>query len=233
MRIQDCDWQAIEDYLKRDDRVVLPLGSTEQHARLSLCTDVILAEKVAIEASEPLGVPVYPALPYGLTPYFMAYPGTVSLRLATYLALIEDILESLASHGFRRIVIINGHGGNQPAASLAREWACRKSGLRVKFHNWWNGPETRKILDSIDSVASHASWMESFPWTRPENVLQPEGEAGLYDLARLHCLNPQEVRACIGIGNYGGAFRKPDEVMEKVWQAGVEEVRRVITEDWP
>lgn len=232
MRIHDCDWQIIENYLKKDDRVVLPLGSVEQHARLSLCTDAILAEKVCVDAARPLGVPVYPVLSYGVTPFFMAYPGTVSLRQTTYLAVIEDILDSLASHGFRRIVLINGHGGNQPAAHLLQEWRYRHPDIRTKFYNWWNGPETQKIIHAIDPVAAHASWMESFPWTRPKHIVQPDGAAQMHDAEYLRRLNFQELRACIGLGNCGGVFHKPDEDMDKVWQMGVAEVRRVIDEDW-
>ena len=122
MRVADMDWRMIEDWVRRDDRCVLPLGSTEQHAGLSLATDSILSERVSIEAAEPLGVPVFPVLPYGLTPYFTAFPGTISLRVATYAAVLRDVLDSLKGAGFRRILIVNGHGGNQPAASLAREW---------------------------------------------------------------------------------------------------------------
>lgn len=59
MRISDMHWQQVEAYLGQDDRAVLPLGSTEQHAYLSLSTDSILAERVAVEAAEPLGVPVF------------------------------------------------------------------------------------------------------------------------------------------------------------------------------
>lgn len=66
----------LEEYLRRDDRIVLPTGSTEQHAYLSLCTDNTLAERVCVEAAEPLGVPVLPVLPYGITPRFAAYPGS-------------------------------------------------------------------------------------------------------------------------------------------------------------
>jgi creatinine amidohydrolase len=61
-RIADLNWMQVEGYLERDDRIVLPLGSTEQHAYLSLATDSLLAERVAVEAAEPLGVPVLPAL---------------------------------------------------------------------------------------------------------------------------------------------------------------------------
>jgi len=60
----------VEEYLRDDDRAVLPLGSTEQHAYLSLSVDSILSEQVAVDAAEPLGVPVFPAMPYGPTPSF-------------------------------------------------------------------------------------------------------------------------------------------------------------------
>ena len=70
----------LEAYLESDDRIVLPLGSIEQHGYLSLGVDMILSERVSVEAAEPLGVPVLPSLPYGLTPYFAAYPGSPTLQ---------------------------------------------------------------------------------------------------------------------------------------------------------
>ncbi len=115
MRIRDTNWMQVERYLEQDDRCVVPLGSTEQHGYLSLMTDTILPERVAVEAAEPLGVPVFPALPYGVAPYFLGYPGTIALRLDTYLSVIGDILDSLHGAGFRRILLVNGHGGNRPA----------------------------------------------------------------------------------------------------------------------
>src|ERR1700684_221044 len=115
----------IEEYLRHDDRVVVPIGSTEQHGYLSLGTDAILAERVAVEAAEPLGVPVLPALPFGMAPYWAAFPGSMSLRLSTYVEVLRDLLDGLESQGFRRIAIINGHGGNMPAAGVIREWLCQ------------------------------------------------------------------------------------------------------------
>src|SRR5262249_19500414 len=87
MRIEDCNWLQVEDYLQREDRLAIPLGSIEQPAYLSLGVDRILSGRVADEAAEPLGVLVMPSLPYGLTPYFAAYPGSPSLRTETYGAL--------------------------------------------------------------------------------------------------------------------------------------------------
>src|SRR5262249_10682798 len=102
----------LEEYLQRDDRIVLPVGSTEQHAYLSLETDTITAERLAGEAAEPLGIPVLPVLAYGITPGFGAYPGSPTLRIETFIAVVTEILESLYGQGFRRVAIVNGHGGN-------------------------------------------------------------------------------------------------------------------------
>ncbi|MCB0042395.1 MAG: creatininase family protein, partial [Caldilinea sp.] len=140
MRISDMNWMQVEEYLKNDDRAVLPLGSTEQHAYLSLSVDSILAARVAEEAAEPLGVPVFPVVSYGLTPYFQSFPGTVTLRIETYMRLVRDILDSLYHSGFRRVLIVNGHGGNSPVDGLVTEWMADHPGTRVKFHNWWNAP---------------------------------------------------------------------------------------------
>lgn len=95
------DWRMIEDWVRHDDRAVLPLGSTEQHAGLSLATDAILAERMAVEAAEPLGIPVFPVMPFGLAPYFQAYPGSITLRVATLCAVVGDVLDSLKRGGFR------------------------------------------------------------------------------------------------------------------------------------
>src|SRR5438309_1303999 len=142
MHVSEMNWMMVEEYLKRDDRCVLPLGSTEQHAYLSLSVDSILTERIAVEAAEPLGVPVFPVVAYGITPYFRAFPGSITLRVDTYLRVVGDILDAMAEQGFRGILIVNGHGGNAPAQSLAGEWMSDHPEIRVKFHNWWNAPKT-------------------------------------------------------------------------------------------
>ena len=89
------NWEHVEAWLKQNDLAILPLGSTEQHAGLSLSVDSILAEKIALDAAEPLGVPVFPVIPYGLAPYFLGYPGTISLQIKTYIQVVRDILDCL------------------------------------------------------------------------------------------------------------------------------------------
>src|SRR4051812_14913549 len=142
VRISDMNWMQVEQYLERDDRAVLPLGSTEQHSYLRLTVDCILPERVAVEAAEPLGVPVFPVVAYGVTPYFREFPGTISLKVETHLNVVRDILDSMEHSGFRRILIVNGHGGNGAVAQYAQEWAASHADCRVMFHNWWNSPRT-------------------------------------------------------------------------------------------
>jgi creatinine amidohydrolase len=226
------DWRMVGDWVRHDDRCALPLGSTEQHAGLSLATDAILAERVAAEAAEPLGVPVFPALPYGLTPYFTAFPGTVTLRVATYAAVVRDVLDSLKNAGFRRVLIVNGHGGNAPAGAQALEWMCDNPGTSVRFFNWYNAPKTWAKVQEIDPVASHASWMENFPWTRVANFATPEGGKSMVNGERLRLMDPQKVREYLGDGNFGGLYRRSDDEMLALWKVAVEETRSVIEGPW-
>lgn len=226
------NWMQVEDYLKHDDRALIPLGSTEQHAYLSLAVDTILSAKVARDAAEPLNVPVFPTLAYGVAPYFLAYPGTVSLRVETYVQVIGDILDSLARTGFKRIMLVNGHGGNSPAQSLAIEWMTHHPEVKVKFHNWWNAPRTWAKVQAIDPVASHASWMENFPWTRLEGVTLPDEQKPATQLELLRLLNPEEVRKLLQDGNFAGVYDKPDEVMQELWQVAVEETRDALEGPW-
>lgn len=230
MKIVDMNWMQVEEYLKRDDRVVLPIGSVEQHGYLSLGVDSILSERVSIDAAEPLGVPVYPALAYGVSPYFRAFTGSMSVRVETYVHLIRDLLDSIGGSGFKRILIVNGHGGNVPAQSIAGEWMADHPGVKVKFHNWWNAPLTWAKVLEIDPVASHASWMENFPWTRLANIKMPTNQKAMSDLAHLRLLDPPSLRAYLGDGNYGGYYERRDEEMQAIWNVAVEETRALLTD---
>jgi creatinine amidohydrolase len=230
--IGDMNWMQVEEFLRHDDRAVLPLGSTEQHGYLRLTVDCILPERVAAEAAEPLGVPVFPVVAYGVTPYFRAYPGSVSLRVETHLRVVRDILDSLAHSGFRRILIVNGHGGNAAVQQFVPEWTADHPDCRVLFHNWWNAPRTWAKVQEIDPVASHASWMENFPWTRLPSVALPSAQRPMVDLARVRALDPVALRAYLGDGNYGGHYQRPDDEMLALWQVAVDETRSLLTGTW-
>ena len=221
MRVADMTWMQVETYLKGDDRCILPIGSTEQHAHLSLLVDSILAENVSLEAAAPLGVPVYPVQSYGLAPYFLAYPGTISLRVETLLAVVRDFVASVYRHGFRRVLLVNGHGGNSPVGALALELMAEKPDLSVKFHNWWMAPKMMAHVQKVGADGSHANWWENFPWTRLPNIASPREAKAQFDRDLMRASSPEGVRALIGDGCFGGEYQKPDEIMLALWETGV------------
>jgi creatinine amidohydrolase len=133
--------------------------------------------------------------------------------------------------GFRRILFVNGHGGNTPGQTAAIEWMGENPDCRVKFHNWWNAPRTFERVKQIDPIASHASWMENFPWTRLSGVEQPSHQKPMVDLERMRTFGPEGVREILQDGNFGGYFQRPDEDMNAIWSVAVEETRSLI-ENW-
>lgn len=232
MDIAEMNWMQVEERVASDDRCILPIGSVEQHAYLSLCTDMILAQKVAIDAAEPLGVPVFPVMPYGLAASFSAFPGTMTLRLSTYVGVIEDLLNSMYRSGFRRIVVVNGHGGNSPAGAVISEWLNAHPDARVKMHDWWRAPLTWKKVMDTDPAASHASWMENFPWTRLAEVVQPTEPKSRIDYGWLARVDAAAKREMLGEGNYHGLFERPDADMLAIWDVAVAETRALLEADW-
>ena len=232
MKVADMNWRDVEAAALRDPRCILPIGSTEQHAQLSLCVDMILAEKVALDAAEPLDIPVFPVMPFGLAPYFNAFPGTICLRVETLMAVMRDVIDSLRRAGFQRILIVNGHGGNNPVGALMQELMAEDEGASIKFHNWWNAPETWAKIQSIDPSGSHANWMENFPWTRLKHAAAPEGEKAGIDMKLLKASAPADVRKLLGDGSFGGPWQRPDAEMQEIWDIGVAETRAELEGPW-
>lgn len=101
--------------LDRDRTVVVfPIGSVEQHGNhMPLGTDTILAHEVSLAAAETAGnVVVLPPPWFGFSAHHMRFPGSVTLRAETLMAIVEDVVASVVKHGFRRVLVVNGHGGN-------------------------------------------------------------------------------------------------------------------------
>jgi creatinine amidohydrolase len=223
MRIRDLNWMQLETYLESDDRIVLPVGSTEQHAYLSLETDNILAERAAVEAAEPLGVPVLPVIAYGVTG-FTAYPGSPTLQESTLVAILGDVADSLLGQGFGRVFLVNGHGGN---TGPGKEWAAHAPGS-VLWHELWDGPPD-EVAAEIDPDYDHASWSENFPWTRLPGVAIPTErkppvvwpEEG----------NAETWRQALGDGNFGGLYQRSPEDEARLWDAAVQLIRERL-ETW-
>jgi creatinine amidohydrolase len=227
VRVRDLNWMQLEEYLQRDDRIVLPVGSTEQHAYLSLETDNIIAERLALEAAEPLGIPVLPVLAYGVTGFSM-FPGSPTLQPETYGAVLRDILSSLHAQGFRRSFVANGHSGNKPDAAL--EWADAHDDAAVIWHEVWDG-HPDELAAEIDPEYDHASWSENFPWTRIEDVDSPQGRKPRFTPPPLN--TDAAWRDALGDGSFGGPYQLPDQHVLRVWNAAVEVLRERLASGWP
>jgi creatinine amidohydrolase len=208
VHVHDLTWLQLAARLEHDDRIVLPLGSTEQHAHLSLGTDTIEVERIAVEAAAPLGVPVLPALPYGVAPQLAAFPGSPSIRVETYAAFLADILDSLVLQGFRRLFVLNGHFGNALAREQLRAWERRQATARLVWHDWWAPPAVWALMGDPPGSPpdGHASWVESFPWVRVAGVELPAVAKPPVALDELAPVGPHDAKALLGDGSYGGPY---------------------------
>lgn len=115
--IIDLTSTDVTDLLGRTPIVVIPLGSTEQHGPHLPCgTDTMAAELIAQEVAAHLDALYVPFGPYGVTPIHAGHPGTISLRRATFEALLSDLLTELTRMGAKTFVLVNWHEGNTPSA---------------------------------------------------------------------------------------------------------------------
>lgn len=114
MRWEELTSPEIEALDRETTVLVLPIGSVEQHGNhMPVGTDTMLAQAVSLAAAEKAGnTVVLPPPWYGFSAHHMRFAGSVTLRAETLIALCDDIVGSLVTHGFRRILVVNGHGGN-------------------------------------------------------------------------------------------------------------------------
>lgn len=145
--------------------VLLPTGAHEQHGpAMPLGTDIIRAEAVAARAAELLGEAVVlgPSLPVGVSPHHLAFPGTVTLSTSTFGAVLTEYIDSLARHGFRRFLAINGHGGNNAALSTIGQDLLRD---RSELEFAWVGVSSlaKDVIADLDvaEVTGHCGESET------------------------------------------------------------------------
>ena len=220
MRIEDLNWMDVEAYLKHEDRLIFVLGACEQHGYLSLLTDARIPLALADAASQQTGVLVAPPVNFGVSPYFLTYPGTLSLRSSTLLDLAEDLVRSAYGQGFRRMLLLNGHGGNDGARGRLVEVGNALPGLRLAWYAWWQSNSVRALAQKHQLEPTHASWMEAFPFTRVADL--PDGEKAPPSFTGL--LNAEQTRAAYGDGVFGGAYQASDTVMQELFHACLEDI---------
>jgi creatinine amidohydrolase len=166
IRLALRSWPEVEAYLEHCKGVIIPLGSTEQHGPTgAIGTDALTAEAIALEVGRRTGVLVTPAQAFGMAEHHLGFAGTMSLQPATLLAVLHDLVLSLARHGFERVFVINGHGGNiattRAAFAQAHGTAASRdlpvaSKLRCRLSNWFMaGPVMREARDLYGDKEGH------------------------------------------------------------------------------
>ena len=168
-RLQHCTWAEVEAYLDRSRGIIVPIGSTEQHGPNGLIgTDALAAEGIALAAGASADALVGPVIAFGAAQFNLAFPGTVSARPSTIIALIFDYVGALARQGFERFYFLNGHGGNvAPARTAFQEIydAYSRGGdespgaIRCRIRSWWDLPAPDRLRRGLygDAEGMHCT----------------------------------------------------------------------------
>jgi creatinine amidohydrolase len=158
MELKLLRWTDVEAHIAKTPTIILSCGSIEQHSPAGLLgTDMLCAEAVAREVGKQTGLLVGPNCPVGMAIHHTGFPGSMTLRPSTAIALVNDWLHSLYGHGFRRFFWVNGHGGNTATWAAAHsEFSANHPGSLFEFHNWWEVAETKaKVLELYGDREGH------------------------------------------------------------------------------
>ncbi|MBV8088059.1 MAG: creatininase family protein [Alphaproteobacteria bacterium] len=169
MQLQLQTWMEVEAYLRSSHGIILPIGSTEQHGPTGLIgTDAICAEIIAKGVGEAVGALVAPTIAIGMAQHHLGFAGSMTLRPRTLIALLRDLVDSLARHGFDRFYFVNGHGGNIATVTAAfseiyAERSLSATGnapsIKCRLRNWWQNEAVRQLSKELygDAEGAHAT----------------------------------------------------------------------------
>ena len=164
----EMTWQEIKEATGPGTVVVLPVGSTEQHGpHMPLKTDHYfvyeIAKRAALKASETTRVLVAPVLAFGCSGVHIDFPGTISIGHQTYIALIEELGGSILKHGFEKLLILNGHGGNFGGLIVAARDLYDSTGATISVACYWHlaAKEIAALRESPPGGISHSGEMET------------------------------------------------------------------------
>ncbi len=222
MRLQDLNWMDVERYLQQDNRIILITGATEQHAYLSLLTDILIPARMALAVAERTGILVAPPLNFGVSELFVEYPGTITLSRRCFETVLTEIVEGLMHQGFERFFIMNGHGGNKLPSRLKD--LHMEGILRLDWYDWWRNSAVREFEQRYNLRLDHANWGENFTFTRVADM--PTGTKQPVNVELFE--EEQSVREVLGDGSYGGPYQVDDSLMQTLFMLIVDEATQRV-----
>ena len=172
MRLQLVTWPEVDDYLKTSKGIIMPIGSTEQHGPTGLVgTDALTAEAIGQRLGNRGNAYVAPTINVGMAQHHLGFSGSMALKPTTLIAVIKDMVDSLAVNGFKRFFFVNGHGGNiaTVTAAFSEIYADTSFGVSPKqsdvkcvLHNWYMMPGVSDLASELygESDGSHATASE-------------------------------------------------------------------------
>jgi creatinine amidohydrolase len=151
-RYGEMTWPEIKDSAAQDRVAVVPIATIEDHGlHLPIDTDLRLCSAVceaAVSRAADRAVLV-PAINHGYSPHHMDFPGAITISAETLIRYGIDVCKSLAHHGFRRILIVNGHGSNGPFVDIISRLTVVESGTLAAGINYWSAPGVREVAETI------------------------------------------------------------------------------------
>jgi creatinine amidohydrolase len=184
--MRELSWQQIEPLANDQSVVILPTAAVEQHGRhLPIEVDCCLVEAAATRAANrvqgQIPVLVAPTVSFGVSGYHMGFPGSMTLTMETFITVVQELATSLIHHGFRRILVLNGHGGNNDPIKIAARNVADRTGVAIATASYWNvaADGLAQFQDSeVDAIPGHACGFE----TACMLALRPE----LVDVEAMH-----------------------------------------------
>jgi creatinine amidohydrolase len=155
----------IAEAAKHNTLVIVPVGAIEQHGpHLPVNTDICDAYEIAkLVAIRERHIVVAPPVWWGYSPYHAGLAGTISLRPEIFLGLLQDVCDGIISHGFRKIFILNGHGGNRSLINVAVFECMRRTGVSIAAASYWDlaADRIQEIRESPVGGMGHACELET------------------------------------------------------------------------
>lgn len=173
VRTAEMSWREVESAIKRQAAVLVPMASTEEHGPHPT-GDFVITDAVAERVAKVTDDVITPTIPFAYSEYFRHFPGTVTLQPETFRLLVYDIVSGLLDHGFRHIVLLNGHGGNEPLLQLLARQIRRERGVLVPHVNATSFGLTSTLLRELygDEPTGHGaeSTGSEYSYLRPDLI---------------------------------------------------------------